>query len=393
MTKNFDVVIVGASFSGMSLALYLSKLAPSLKICIIDKNDIVKTNRKADGRNFAISKKSVEFFKLIGIFDKLKDLGGRIDDIKITDDKSPFYLYFQSHDQENGSMGLVIENHHIFNNLRDRLVLAKNITVLAKNSYDDIILGENDDAQIILSDKTVIKSKLLVACDGKNSQIRQKFNIDYFEKFYLQDALVFNITHQKKHNNLAYERFFTSGPFAILPKEDDFTSSIIWTENEKYSQYILSLDEENFIDALQKRVGEILGQISLASEIFKYSLSLVLAKKFYHKNLILLGDSAHAIHPIAGQGFNLTLGDIEYLSNLIAKSHNVGANINCENLLKKYNKNRKIAAYKMVAATDGLNKLFANNILPVKFIRQFGLGMVENLAPLKEFFIKNAGGK
>ena len=300
----FDILIIGGGFSGLTAALSLADSNKNLKIALLEKNDIINQDRKRDGRVFAISKSSVALFKKIGIFDELEKVSGKILDIRITDGNSPFYLHFdgQGVDSQSPSMGAVIENFHIYNALRKKVIAQANIELISPNFYEDINFIE-DAVEVILDNKRVIKAQLLIASDGRNSPLRTKFDIKTFEKSYNQAAIVFNIKHEKPHNNVAQEKFLPEGPFAILPMKKDNQSSIVWTVKEEMADIIMGLDEENFLQQLKKRTTDYLGEIQVSAKPFKYNLNLVVADSYFYKRMLLLGDAAHGIHPIAGQGF------------------------------------------------------------------------------------------
>ena len=420
MLQNFDITIIGGSFAGMTTALALSNISADLKIAIIEKQDILKADRKRDGRAYAISVASLQLFKEIGIFDETNKHAGKIADVKITDYKSPFFLDFigREVDEGNGQLGAIIENYHIHNALRDQVLQRKNITVFSPNFYETIefekgeqILKQVQDdgnsqtiphrhpelvsgsiVTVKLDNGDVINSKLLLACDGRFSKLREFYQIHTTQKKYHQTAIVFNIEHERPHENIAYEKFFPGGPLAILPLQNPNHSSIVWIAPDKVVQAILSLDEENFIQQLTKKMENCLGKTSVISEKFSYPLILIEAEKFYHEKMLLIGDAAAGVHPIAGQGFNLAISGIKILCELIKNNLSCGLDIAGQSLIDSYNKKAKIEARKMLVATDILNSLFETKSLSIGFARDLGLGLVNKIPRLKSFFIKSAGG-
>ncbi|MES2676978.1 MAG: FAD-dependent oxidoreductase [Pseudomonadota bacterium] len=391
-THDFDIIVIGGGFSGLTAALYLAAANPHIKIALLEKSDIIKQDKQRDGRAFAISQSSLKVFERIGILENIKPFAGAIEDIKIVDGNSPFYLHFANENNANKSpFGLVIENYHIHNALRDKAVQQNNLEIICPNFYQEITF-ENNQAIVTLDNQRIINAKLLLACDGRFSALREKFHIKTFQKSYQQTALVFNISHQLSHQNIALEKFVPDGPFAVLPMKNDRESSIVWTVKSDKAPTILQMDEENFLAQLRKLVGNYLGEIKIINAPFQYNLDLIVADKFYHQRMVLVGDAAHGIHPIAGQGFNLGIDDIKVLTDLVKEYFECGLDIGDETLLQKYNQIRKIGAYKMVAATDGLNGLFSNHSKILKTLRNSGLAVVEKIPSLKKFFIKNAGG-
>ncbi len=390
--NNFDITIIGGSFAGMTTALALSNVSSDLKIAILEKQDILQQDRKRDGRAYAISAASLQLFKEIGIYDKTAIHAGKISDIKITDYKSPFFLDFigREVDEKDGQLGQIIENYHIHNALRDQVLLRKNITVFSPNFYREIEFKEG--AQVKLDDGRILNSKLLLACDGRFSKLRELYQIHTTQKKYRQTAIVFNIEHERSHENIAYEKFLPGGPLAILPLKNSHQSSIVWIAPDETAQAILSLDEENFVQQLTKKMENCLGKTSIVSEKFSYPLILIEAEKFYYEKMLLIGDAAAGVHPIAGQGFNLAISGIKILCELIKNNLHCGLDISGQNLIDAYNKKAKFEAKKMLVATDILNTLFETKSFSISLARDFGLGLVNKIPKLKNFFIKSAGG-
>lgn len=373
----------------MTAALALTRVTPDLKIAIVEKQNILNTNKQRDGRAYAISSASLKLFKEIGIFDAVQAEAGKISDIKITDYKSPLFLDFLGR-EVGGDLGQIIENYHIHNALRDQILQRKNITVFASNFYKEISF--ENDVSVKLGSGENLNSKLLLACDGRFSKLREIFQIHTTTKKYHQTAIVFNIEHEISHKNIAHEKFLPGGPLAILPLKNSHHSSIVWIAPDQTAQAILVLDQKNFIAQLNKKMENILGKIEVISEKFSYPLIAIEAEKFFHEKMLLIGDAACGVHPIAGQGFNLAISGINILCELVKKNHEIGADISSENLIQSYNKQARLGAKKMLVATDILNSLFETKSLSIGLARDFGLGLVNKLPSLKKFFIKSAGG-
>lgn len=397
--NNFDIIIIGSSYAGMSCALALADIANDLKIAIVEKEDIFAQQKSADGRAYAISAKSLEFFKKIGIYQELTPYAGKISDIKITDNKSPFVLDFIGNEVDpiNNQLGQIIENHYIFEALKKRLILQKNITIFCPNYYqavDFIDHNDNENAKVVvkLADQQEIKAKLLLVCDGRFSKLREYFSIPTRIKNYQQIAMVFKINHQLPHQNVAYEKFLRGGPLAILPLQDQHQSSIVWIARNNEAEVIKDLDRENFLQQLHKKMEFCLGHCRVISEKFSYPLTLVEAQKFYHKNAILIGDAGCGIHPIAGQGFNLAIAGIEILQELLQKNIHCGLDFTDQLFLENYHKSFRITSKKMLLATDVLNSIFESDSLSLAILRDLGLGVINSSKKIKKFFIKNAGG-
>jgi len=392
MPQNFDIIIIGGSFAGMTAALALAGISDDLKIAVIEKQNIKAEDKKRDGRAYAISAASIELFKEIGIFETTNKNAGKISDIKITDYKSPFFLDFigAKTDGANCGFGQIIESFHIHNALRDQILTRKNIEIFCPNFYEEITFDEG--AKVKLDDGKILSGKLLLACDGRFSKLREHFQIHTTVKKYHQTAIVFNISHEKSHENIAHEKFLPGGPLAILPFQNLNQSSIVWIAKDKDAEAILSLDEENFLQQLNKKMERCLGEVKIISEKFSYPLTAIEAQNFYHQKMLLIGDAACGVHPIAGQGFNLAIGGIKILRELIKNNLLCGLDIASQTLIESYHKKARFEAKKMLIATDVLNSLFETKNLSISLVRDLGLGLVNKIPKLKNFFIKSAGG-
>jgi len=390
--KKFDIAIIGAGFAGLSTAISLSEISPDLSIALIEKTDFLAKRKDSDGKNFAISNNSIKLFQKINIWDNLKDKSGPIKDIIISDKNSPFKLFFHNDDIENSEqMGAMLKSHDIYNELCSKIKSQKNIQIFSPNSYQDINFSE-EESEIIFDNSSKILAKLIIIADGRKSYFREKFQIETNYKHYDQTALVFDIKHSDDHKNIAYEKFFPEGAFAILPLKDQKKSSIVWMVKTAMKDIYLKFDKENLNHQMHKKISDDLGKTEIISKIFSYDLELIYPKEFFYKKAVLIADAAHAIHPIAGQGFNLGIKDIMILTDLIEQNFKIGENINSDELIAKYNKFAKFESKKMILATDNLDKLFSNNILPLKIARDLGLAITEKIPKLKKLFIKMAGG-
>lgn len=388
MPKKHDITIIGGSFSGMAAALALSNVSADLDIAVVERIDIINQNRKSDGRAYAISAASIKFFEEINIATAALKEAGKIADIRITDYKSPFILDFLSQEaSDDDNFGYIIESYIVHNALRDELLKRENITLYCPHSYEKIEFEKG--AKVTLDDSQEIESELVLACDGRFSKLREIFDIKTLQKKYQQTAIVFNISHEKPHENIAFERFLPGGPLAILPMADPHQSSIVWISPHETAQAILELDEENFTRQLHKKTQDCLGEVKVISKKFSYPLILVEADKFYHEKLLLVGDAAVGVHPIAGQGFNLAIVGIKVLANLVKDNLD---DLSSDELIQNYNNLTRKQTKKMIIATDILNSLFETKSLSVSVVRDLGLGIVNKVPKLKRFFIKAAGG-
>ncbi len=327
----------------------------------------------------------------IKIADEVLKKAGTIKDIRITDYKSSVILDFLSKEVEEKNFGALIESYILHNALRDKIKSNANIILFCKRNYEKINFLEQQ-VEVELDNKIILNSKLLLACDGRFSSLRKFFNIYTIEKNYLQTAIVFNITHEKNHENIAYEKFLPGGPLAILPLKDPNQSSIVWISKNEDAKIFLELDEENFTQQLTKKMQNCLGVVKVVTKKFSYPLIMIEAQKFYYEKMLLVGDASCGVHPIAGQGLNLGFVNIKILQELIKKYIDGGLDFSSQSLIEEYNKKARLNAKKMVAATDIINSLFENKSFVIGLARDFGLEIVSKVSQVKKFFIKNAGG-
>lgn len=392
--NEFNVVIIGGSFIGMSCAIYLQHLDPTIKIAILEKSDLIKHNKDPDGRNYTISAKSLALFDKIGITHQILQKSGIISNVSISDGGSSAILNFlESSNKDAGNLGAVIESHHLHKLLKDTLLANQNIKIFSETSYQNIEFGESEcDAAITLSNGKIIKAEIILACDGRFSALRSLYQIPTREKKYQEIALVFDIEHQKPHKNIAYEKFFATGPIALLPKKNENHSSVVWIASDDLASELLKIDQDNFTHQLQKRIEQETGEIKLTSEKFSYPLIAIKSQKFYHKNLIFVGDAACGVHPIAGQGLNLGLTGVDILCKMIDERRNCGLSLNSNSLFETYQKVFDLEAEKMLIATDLLNSVFKNRSRLISLGRKAGLELVKHSKILKKFFVSSAGG-
>jgi 2-octaprenyl-6-methoxyphenol hydroxylase len=378
------VIIVGANLTGLFTALALSKLGQNS--ILVDKNKLNAPEIK-DGRAIALSYGSRQILEEIGIWTQLTPYAGEIDQIRVTDQYSPLFLHFNN----SSTLGYLVESYNLQNIALNKALSDPNITIFDNSNYN--LLENNYDQAFISINEQIYKTDLIIAADGKFSQLRKLANINFFQHNYKQTAIVCKVKHHLSHNSIAQEIFLPAGPFAILPLKDPQNSSIVWTEDEKIAKTILKLERDKFNYFLQNKFTNYLGEVELISNISSYPLELIMAEQYYHNHIMLIGDSAHSIHPIAGQGFNLALRDIEALASIYKKFSNIGLNIGCHQALLEYQKLRMNDNVSMALITDCLNKLFSNNIAPVSLLRKIGLSAVNKIPSLQKFFMEYAMAK
>jgi 2-octaprenyl-6-methoxyphenol hydroxylase len=374
-------IIIGGNLTGLCCAIALSHLGQPC--IIVDRKTIGKPSLK-DGRAIALAYGSKEILDSIGLWNTLRNFTGKINEIRVTDQHSPLFLHFDN----DSTLGYLIESDDLGQVMYEYASLNKNITILDNTNYE--LLANNQNEVIIKLNETIYKTKLLIAADGKFSQLRKLCNIESFEYNYKQTAIVCKVEHQQPHNNIAQEIFLSCGPFAILPLKNPNQSGIVWTESPETAEILLNLEPSKFNYFLKQKFTDYLGEVKIISQITSYPLQLVIAKEYYRNRIVLIGDSAHSIHPIAGQGFNLALRDIAYIMQLYQKYETIGLGVGCFQSLNEYQSCRIKDNVSMAVITDCLNRLFSNNISFIRDIRKLGLSIVNKAPSLQKFFMKYA---
>ncbi|OEY87072.1 2-octaprenyl-3-methyl-6-methoxy-1,4-benzoquinol hydroxylase [Wolbachia pipientis] len=382
---NYDVIISGGGLLGLITAIGLSH--QSISVAVIEKNTLPRVTD--DNRAFAIAQGSKQILERFGIWKFIHADAEPIFDICILDGNSPVSVHYNHKTVGSEPMGYVIDNSIIWSAI-NKCFLHK-LNLYCPCSYKTISC-DSGYVQVILDDSKKLISSLLICAEGKNSKLHELFSIPKVKFDYKQNSIVCNVTHELHHENLAVERFFPGGPFAILPMKGGYSSSIVWTEKSEISQMLMSLSPQEFIVELEKRFGSYLGTINLDSKIKSYPLNFAFAKNLYQNRVLLIGDTAHSIHPIAGQGLNLGIRDVDTAVRHIVTAKTTGIDIGSNYLLKKISRNQFCDNITMAAATDGLNRLFSNKIFCLKVLRNFGLMVVENSHSIKRRFIKHAMG-
>ncbi len=391
MKKTSDCVIIGGGMAGCSLAIALAK--NGITVTIVDAGkpeDYLKND--FDGRVSALAYSSKKFYEKIGIWREMAPYAEAILDIRISDHHSHHFLHFDRKTSGNDSMGYIIENRYIRVALYKEVTNQSSVNFITGTKFTSFNQGSHF-VEINLTNNEVIKTKLLISAEGKDSKIRELAGIKTLSSKYDQSAIVCTVEHEKPHNGTAQERFLPVGPFAILPMKGGHHSSLVWTEKSELVPYFMVMDEKEFTNHMKERFTDYLGKLEVIGPRYSYPLSISYAKDMIAKRIALVGDAAHTIHPIAGQGLNLGLRDIEALLELIVEYRNLGLDIGSQTMLLRYNALRRADTILMSAATDGLNRLFSNNIIPIKLARRLGLAAVQKLPYLKKFFVGYAMGK
>lgn len=395
---SFDVIIVGAGPAGLCTANLLAQ--HDLRIALIDRDD-PKAHLKTefDGRTTAIARGCRKVLERSNIWPRLAAGACPIQQIRTADQNAPFFLHFDSAEvsqiaDEDAAFGWIVENRLLRQALIEGARALKTVTYLAPAAIQS--LEATPRPLIQLEDGRRLSAPLLIAADGRNSYVRRSLGIKTTGWDYGQSAIVLVVRHQHAHDNIAIEHFRASGPFAILPMQDDengtHRSSIVWSEARTRAKHVMTLDDHAFNIELAKAFGPHLGHVESAGPRFIYPLGLQFAHSLTGPRTALIADAAHQIHPIAGQGLNLGFRDIAALSELVLAHRRLGLDIGNRDLLRRYHKARMADNIAMGAMTDGLTRLFSNDILPIKLARNLGLGLVNRLPRTRKYFMRRAMG-
>ena len=385
---NTDVLIVGSGLVGLVAAYCLSTL--NYKVTLVDKKNFINSkNSFKDTRTVAVSEGSKIFLESLSLWGFLESYAEPIKKINVYDRHSRNKILFNNQ-TKNKELGYVIENNKFSKILINQLKKFKNTKVYYDFNIIDIKLNNKNSRAF--SNNAIINAKIIIAADGKNSQIKKIVGNRTFKKNYNESALVLNFIHEKNLNNTAYEIFYKTGPLAILPVKSTkgfFQSTIIWSNDNKFLKKLVSL-ESPFIKAfMEERIGKIVGNITEINSSQIFPLSAHINESFINKRLIFVGDSAHSIHPIAGQGWNLGVNDVRNLYDLSTnRKTDIGSDLFCQ----MYNDKSYHKAFQLFQITDKLNSHFMNSGNIYRSLSNVGFGLIEKSQPLKNKITKYAMG-
>ena len=393
-SHQYDVIIAGGGLVGNALALALAQ--ENIRVVVVDPLAVsAQIDAAFDGRTSAIALGSVRILKRLGVWKFLEGQASPIHDIRVCDGDAPGFVHYRDKDVGNEPFGYIIENRLLRHGLYEALTRATNIAMLTPHTVTGF-KAETGSVTATLEDGTILTASLLVAADGRFSKLREQAGIDARVLSYGQTAMVCVVHHANPHHGLALERFMPEGPFAVLPLTDDAAgkhrSGIVWTERNTDAPHYLALPDAEFNAELARRMGDYWGEVVVIGKRFAYPLKLMHATQFVSARFALVGDAAHGIHPIAGQGVNLGYRDVAALTELLAEQHRLGLDLGAASLLAHYQRWRKSDSVSMTASTDLLNRLFSNSSPSLAFLRRTGLKMVEQMPPVKKFFMRHAMG-
>jgi 2-octaprenyl-6-methoxyphenol hydroxylase len=391
------IVIAGGGVAGLPLALALKQaLGDAIEVTVCDP--ALNRDPAGDKRAYAIAAGARRMLATLGIWQAIAERTQPILDMVITDSRlrdpvRPIFLTFAGDVEPGEPFAHMVESGGLVKALMDACRSQK-VTLRASAVRAFRVSG--DDIAVHLDDETILDAALLVAADGGRSRLREEAGIAWIGWSYPQSGIVATVAHERDHEGRAVEHFLPSGPFAMLPlpRGGPFghRSSIVWTERTENVPHVLDLDPEDALAEVERRFGLQLGRIALETRLQAFPLSFGIARGFASERLALLGDAAHVIHPIAGQGLNLGLKDAAALAEVIVDAVRLGLDPGGVDVIARYEQARRFDTVSMGAVTDGLNRLFSNDLLPVRLIRDLGLGLVDRMPRLKRLFVRQAAG-
>lgn len=400
-TDRYDVIIAGAGLAGATFALAAAQ--GGLKVVLVDPQPFSAQLAPAfDGRSTAIAFSTFRMLDALGLGEGLRPHACRMDRILVTDGRRPgaaspaassAFLRFDADeigDRTDGEpLGYMVENRRIRVALSEA-VTAAGLEVRAPASVAAVEAGPGR-AAVTLEDGSVLEAPLVVGAEGRGSRVRQEAGVDTVGWGYGQSGVVATVSMGRDHGNVAHEYFLPSGPFAILPLTER-RASLVWTETKRRAEALRAASDEAFHAHLMRRFGDFLDDVSVVGPRFVYPLSLQLAEQLTAPRTALIGDAAHAVHPVAGQGLNMGLKDAAALAEVLVEAVRLGEDIGSETVLDRYARWRRFDNAALAAGFDGFVRLFSNDIAPVRLARDLGIAAVNRIAPLRRAFMHEAGG-
>ena len=376
-----NINIIGGGLIGAATAYALSKLGKN--VVILEQKAKFNHKRILDKRTTAISEGTKRFLDEISIWKDISNYAEPIKKIHIVDRNQSNKIYFDNN-RRKSNLGYIVKNEFILDGLYKKLEKQKNVKIFNNTSLKDIFYEGNKI--ITKQDNFLINTNLLIASDGKNSLVRKIFKTPIFSKNYKKKAIVINFYHSKNHQNTAYEFFFKNGPLAILPMQknkNEFQSSIVWTHTNEFIDSFLSLDNNKIISILNEKIEGSVGKIKKIITKQAFPLSAHINSKFFEKRTIYLGDSAHSFHPIAGQGWNLGMQDVENLYKLVKKYNSLGLELGDEIFCKEFQKDNFFKAYRLYQITDKVDTIFKSDNLIFSNARFSAINLIQKSKKLK----------
>ncbi|MEM6587685.1 MAG: UbiH/UbiF/VisC/COQ6 family ubiquinone biosynthesis hydroxylase [Pseudomonadota bacterium] len=393
MEFDSDILIVGGGINGSVLALGLAQTGRS--VTVIDAvPEPVRRNAGFDGRSYALALTSVRLLKGIGIWDQIADKAQPILEIKVSQGRAgegpgPFFLHFDHAELEEGPMGHMCEDRFLRRALLDAVGEDDRITVVEDQVVNQSVAQAS--VELDLASGTTLTGRMLVGCDGRGSGTATRAGIKRTGWGYRQTALVAAVEHEHPHNGIAHQFFMPQGPLAMLPLPGN-RSSIVWSETEDTAAQFAALSNEEFLKVLRPRFGDFLGDIAIKGKRYTYPLGLSIAQKLVSDRLALVGDAAHGVHPLAGQGLNAGLRDAAAFVQVIKEAARRGEDFGTEAVLERYAQWRRFDITALAMVTDGTNRLFSNENGLLRAARGLGMGVINALPGLRRGMMREAAG-
>jgi 2-octaprenyl-6-methoxyphenol hydroxylase len=392
MSAQRSIVIGGGAFAGLALALALRQ-GLGADVAVVVADPALATRPSRDPRATAIVAACRRLFETLGVWGEIADTAQPILDMVVTDSKledatRPVFLTFAGNVEPGEPFAHMVENHFLIDALASHAEAnGVELRPTAVASYD----SHPDAVDVRLADGCAIEASLLVAADGARSKLRERAGIATHGWDYDQSGIVVTVGHERDHHGRAEEHFLPAGPFAILPLTGK-RSSLVWTETRSEARRIIASSEEAFHGELERRFGLHLGEVKALDKPRAFPLSYFVARSFIAERLALVGDAAHVIHPIAGQGLNMGLKDVAALAEVVVDAARLGIDFGQPDVIERYQRWRRFDTMAMGFATNSLNVLFSNKSTLLRTVRDIGLGLVDRTPPLKEMFIRQAAG-
>ncbi|MEP3296371.1 MAG: FAD-dependent monooxygenase [Pseudoruegeria sp.] len=393
MKLDTDILIAGGGLNGPALALALADTGFDVTLVDPTPQDILRSDT-FDGRSYALALASQRLLSTIDVWPNVADHAQPILEIKVTDGRpgegpTPFLLHFDHAEMEEGPMGYMVEDRHLRRAFLDRIDAHPKITRI-ETAVSDHSVGTASVTATLANGRS-LTAQILVGSDGRGSQTAVRAGVKRSHVDYHQSALVCAINHVRPHNGIAHQFFMPAGPLAILPLPGN-RSSIVWSEKTDTAADIQASDDDSYLKALRPRFGSFLGDISLAGPRFTYPLTQTLTEAFIAPRIALLGDAAHGVHPIAGQGLNLGLRDVAALAEVLTEARRRGEDIGSDAVLSRYQGWRRFDTASLAMATDVFNRLFSNDNPLLRLGRDLGIGAVNAMPSARRRFMREAAG-
>lgn len=384
-----DILIVGGGLVGGTLACGLAE--GGLSVIVVDTQKPADGLEPTfDGRASAIALSSKRALGGLGLWSLMEPMTAAINEIRVSDGDSLFFLHYDRQDVGAEAFGYMVENRSIRQALSERFRDWDGLTLLAPAGIRELKRTPGA-VHATLEDGRQIEARLVIGAEGRRSPTRDHAGIKITGWSYKQTGIVCTVAHERAHDNVAHEHFLAAGPFAILPLSGN-RSSIVWTERDENVDGLMALDDAAFLSELESRFGDFLGRLEVTGPRWAYPLSLQYAERAIDHRLALAGDASHAMHPIAGQGLNMGLRDVAVLAEVLTDARRLGLDPGDARVLQTYEQRRRFDNTLMLAMTDVLNRLFSNDIEPVRLARGLGLATVNKLPPVKRLFMRHAMG-